>query len=217
MSRNSETIYFYFRFHKDFFTNERIRNMKHLPAYGYEFIVIYLELCCLSIENNGYLQVDRTVDGIPYVLNLAKDIGEDPEKVSLAITYFIKNNLVEVGEIEKGTEIFVPYVHYNTGKSSDEADKRRIRRLKQENRERLSETEIEKLPPVSDSRKNIKKYGRFKNVYLTDIEFNEFCEKYQDADAMIEFWGRDKKMKNLDVNNDYEILLKIASDQGKSK
>ena len=106
MSRNSETIYFYFRFHKDFFTNERIRNMKHLPAYGYEFIVIYLELCCLSIENNGYLQVDRTVDGIPYVLNLAKDIGEDPEKVSLAITYFINNNLVEVGEIEKGTEVF---------------------------------------------------------------------------------------------------------------
>lgn len=215
MSRNSETIYFYFRFHKDFFTNERIRNMKHLPAYGYEFIVIYLELCCLSIENNGYLQVDRTVDGIPYVLNLAKDIGEDPEKVSLAITYFINNNLVEVGEIEKGTEVFVPYVHYNTGKSSDEADKRRIRRLKQENRERLSE--IEKLPPISELRKNTKKYGRFKNVYLTDIEFNDFCKKYQDADAMIEFWGRDKKMKNLDVNNDYEILLKIASDQGKSK
>lgn len=78
MSRNSQTIYFYFRFHKDFFTNEKIRNMKHVPMYGYIFIVIYLELCCLSVENNGFLKIDKTVQGKPYILDLAKDIGEDP-------------------------------------------------------------------------------------------------------------------------------------------
>lgn len=220
MSKNSETIYFYFRFHKDFFTSERIRNMKHLPGYGYEFIVIYLELCCLAIENNGYLQIDQTVDGIPYVLNLAKDIGEDPEKVSLAITYFINNGLVEVMKIEKGTEVFIPYVYFNTGRSSDEADKRRIRRMMNKSGNRLfdasgeSQGEI-KLISISDEECN--KYGRFKNVVLTYEEFEELNRKYENFQSIIEFWGRKKKMKNIKANNDYEELQRILKAKGKPK
>lgn len=211
MSRNSQTIYFYFRFHKDFFTNEKIRNMKHVPMYGYIFIVIYLELCCLSIENNGFLKIDKTVQGKPYILDLAKDIGEDPETVSMAFTYFLNNELVEVVEEERFTEVFIEQVHFNTGKSSDEADKRRVRRLiKNQRKQGLLP---ENIPDVNEY---IEGKGIFKNVYITENEKRVLEEKYSNVDFLIAFWSRQKEMEKQVVDSDYEVLLKIAADKGKN-
>lgn len=189
--------YFYYRLINNFFRQEVIRNMKHIPVYGYHFVVIYMELCTLATEEKGILKVPK-IGEIPYIALLAKDIGEDAEMVGQAFTYFLSKGLIEKVEDEYSVNLLVPYVINNTGKGSTQAD---AKRLKYNNMK-------QHLLSNSKSNTSYKKYGLYENIKLTDLEYYELEEKTNNLKGIIDKISLEKSMgEEFDVN-DYELILK---------
>ena len=110
--------YWYFRFTDSFLSNEQFRNMKHVPIYGYKFIVIYLELASISLEHGGIIRVDKQPGENMYPVELAKDIGEDTAEVGYALSYFKEKGLIEVVEADYQVQIHIPKIKNNIGKSA---------------------------------------------------------------------------------------------------
>lgn len=189
--------YFYYRLISNFFRQEVIRNMKHIPIYGYQFIVIYMELCSLATEEQGILKVPK-IGEVPYIALLAKDIGEDTEIVGQAFTYFLNNGLIEKVEDDYSVNLLVPYVINNTGKGSTQAD---AKRLKYNNMK-------QQLLTSSKSNATYKKYGLYENIELTDLEYYELEGKTDNLKSIIDKISLEKSMGEEFDLNDYELILK---------
>lgn len=219
MRKNSE--YWYFRFTENFFRDEEIRNMKHLPMIGYQFIVIYLELCALSLRTNGYIKVKKQAIAQGYAIDLAKDIGEDAEITAQAISYYITQGMIEIIEDVDQVNIFVPHVKYNTGKSSKAADYRRAWELDRGNKgefmmidSKENERMYKQLQESTERIENCKTYGSFQRVRITDNEYHSLFKDYQNAQWLIDKLDRYKAMKDREYKNDYSALLEIADKKG---
>ena len=189
--------YFYYRLISNFFRQEVIRNMKHIPIYGYQFIVIYMELCSLATEEQGILKVPK-IGEVPYIALLAKDIGEDTEIVGQAFTYSLNNGLIEKVEDDYSVNLLVPYVINNTGKGSTQAD---AKRLKYNNMK-------QQLLTSSKSNATYKKYGLYENIELTDLEYYELEGKTDNLKGIIDKISLEKSMGEEFNLNDYELILK---------
>lgn len=189
--------YFYYRLINNFFRQEVIRNMKHIPIYGYHFVVIYMELCALATEEKGILKVPKMGE-MPYIALLAKDIGEDAEIVGQAFTYFLSNGLIEKIEDEYSVNLLVPYVINNTGKGSTQAD---AKRLKYNNMK-------QQLLTSSKSNATYKKYGLYENIELTDLEYYELEGTTNNLKGIIDKISLEKSMGEEFDLNDYELILK---------
>lgn len=189
--------YFYYRLINNFFRQEVIRNMKHIPVYGYHFVVIYMELCALATEEKGILKVPK-IGEIPYIALLAKDIGEDVEIVGQAFTYFLSKGLIEKVEDEYSVNLLVPYVINNTGKGGTQAD---AKRLKYNNMK-------QQLLTSGQTDVRTKKYGLYKNIELTDLEYYELEGKTDNLKGIIDKISLEKSMGEEFNLNDYELILK---------
>lgn len=197
--------YFYFRMTDSFLQDERVRYMKLIPSVGYEFIVIYLELCLLAMKTGGIIKIPR-VGEYSYVNILATDIGEDPKIVAQAFSYFLSQGLVEKVEEYDRWEIQLNYVLNNIGKSSNRADKLRL------------EYHQNKLPEPEEIREeNLKRksYGLMGNVNLTDEEYRELYISIPDIDELIKELDIRKAMGKDTDKSDFEEIRKIAKRWGK--
>lgn len=193
--------YFYYRLINNFFRQEVIRNMKHIPVYGYHFVVIYMELCALATEEQGILKVPKLGE-VPYIALLAKDIGEEAEMVGQAFTYFLSNGLIEKIEDEYSVNLLVPYVINNTGKGSTQAD---AKRLKYNNMK-------QQLLTSNKSNATYKKYGLYNKVELTNYEYNHLKNEIVNLEDIIEKLDLEKAMgKEYDIS-DYDLILKLAGE-----
>ena len=193
--------YFYYRLINSFFRQEVIRNMKHIPVYGYHFVVIYMELCALATEEQGILKVPKLGE-VPYIALLAKDIGEEVEMVGQAFTYFLSNGLIEKIEDEYSVNLLVPYVINNTGKGSTQADAKRLKynSMKQQ---LLTSGKVDTC---------YKKYGLYNKVELTNYEYNHLKNEIVNLEDIIEKLDLEKAMgKEYDIS-DYDLILKLAGE-----
>lgn len=196
--------YFYYRLINNFFRQEVIRNMKHIPVYGYHFVVIYMELCALATEEKGILKVPK-IGEVPYIALLAKDIGEDVEIVGQAFTYFLSNGLIEKVEDEYSVNLLVPYVINNTGKGSTQAD---AKRLKYNNMK-------QQLLTSGQTDVRTKKYGLYNKVELSNYEYNHLENEVVNLEGIIEKLDLEKAMgKEYDIS-DYDLILKLSDENGK--
>lgn len=192
--------YFYFRFKTDFFLSENIRGLKEIPVVGYKYIVIYLELCSLAIENGGILKI-RTFGEVYYTSQLAKHIGETVEDISIALSIFLKNGLVEKYDEDEFVKLHIPYVMNNTGKGSKDADRKRLEYTNQ----KLLENNLENNNLQLEDKKV---YGILKNIMLTEKDYEEL-DYYvgNKLDYLInEASLKKKRLKNIEVT-DYELIL----------
>ena len=97
MNRGTDDVFiWYYRMVFSFFTEERMRNMKHVPMYGYQFIVIFLELCGLATPTKGRITIQGYSPGEIAPI-ICKDIGEDAE-ITTQIFYPARTNRSLVGE-----------------------------------------------------------------------------------------------------------------------
>lgn len=188
--------YYYFRFKKDFFNDTKIWEMKRLPMYGYHFIVIYLELCGLATESGGILKI-RKIGDIPVLPDLALRIGENADTTARAFTYFLNNGLIEKVENEDEIHIVVDAVVNNIGKSSKDADRKRLAYYNEN---------YPQIAGVALKETTIKKYGLLKEVSLSDDEYEDLKGLCKNIDSHIEKLDLDKAMNKLEIENDYKFL-----------
>lgn len=213
MSSGPKTEIWYYRMVFSFFTEEKMRNMKHLPMFGYQFIVIFLELCGLATPQRGCITIQGYMpDSIAPVL--AKDIGEDAEITMQALNYFKAQRLINIWYEESSTKIHIPFLDDKIGKRSLESQKRYQRKLAERSRE---SEQLALQSAQEEQKKNCRKYGFFQNVYLTDEEHRQLRIIYRNAEELIRLVGIEKRRTGEDnpEETDYERCLEKGKTAGK--
>lgn len=200
----AEKRYYWLKLQDDFFESKRIKKLRRL-AGGDTFTIIYLKMQLLAMKRDGILEYTGLEP--TFAEELALDLDEEPDNVSLTIAYLLSCGLLETSDDK---EYFVPYAVLNTG--SEGSSTKRVR----EHRERKAlqcnagvtpvkqicngEKEIEKeqekkkekeseIMPAAPAPAKVKrhKYGEYDNVLLSDEEFHKLQAEFpQDWKARID-------------------------------
>ena len=139
--------FFWLKLKSDFFNSKEMKKLRKI-AGGDTYVIIYLKMQLLSLQNEGRLYYDGIDDDFPSEIALTLD--EDIENVRVTIAFLMRCGLIECVSEE---EYFMSQVPEITGKESDSASRVRKHRALQCNADVTSKmlqcdknvtTEIEK-------------------------------------------------------------------------
>ncbi len=139
--------YYWLKLKTDFFRQRSIKKLKK-EEKGDTYIVIYMKMLLLSIENSHKIAFDEE-DG-SFAEELSLEIDENEDDVRIAIDLFIKYNIIECVD-EK--ECFLPEGEKLTGSESESAERVRKHRAKKK-KELLEESEDNKREELNSSEEN---------------------------------------------------------------
>ncbi len=194
--------YWYFRLVKTTFNDDEIRYLKKLPD-GYKHVVIYLEICCLSVKDGGFVRIPRTSPLASFAADLALDLEEREGDVVKALKYLTELNLIEIIETVDQLEavLKIPKVINNTGRSTKYADYKRAERRE------LDSSDINLLPKTNEE----KRYGKHDNVFLTEEEYSSISSDEKYRNMIVNALSELKKMQSSNgEKSDYESCMEIA-------
>lgn len=142
----SEKRYFWLKLNKDFFNSKRIKKLRKL-AGGDTYTIIYLKMQLLAMQTDGVLKWTGLEDD--FASELALDLDESPENVSVTLQYLLSCGLAETDD---SVSFFFPWAVANTGSETDAAQRMRDSRARKTLcnnvtpalQERYTEIEIEK-------------------------------------------------------------------------
>lgn len=197
--------YWFFRLKENFFFKDKnIRKMKRMPnSVGYEYIVILLELYCLSLENGGVYEADHNAYGEVDFTAIASDIQhQDVSIVRMAVEHLIATGLIEVTDEEGFARFQFPQVVNSFARSSEAADKKRL----EYNRKHVLSK------PVGKEEEQGR--GKKKNVKISEPQYQTLCLAYEDADKIIDIYSLRKLPETED---DFSEICKMAAIIGKTK
>ena len=178
----SNKRYYWLKLKEDFFNEKRIKRLRKISR-GDTYIIIYLKLLLLSLKSNGKLCYDEVESD--FIKELALTIDESEDDVGVTLTFLLKQKIIE--ELVEDKEYFLTEIPRLIGSETAWADKKRkYRELKREdNVLKLSslcppnvqqEIELDKDIEIDiDKELDLyrKTYGKYKNVYLNDEDYNE--------------------------------------------
>ncbi len=202
--------YWYFRFNEHFFDDIKIAQMETIPG-GFEMLVILLKLYCLSVKERGMFRLPNA-NGEPDYEALARLTRHPRRTLEMAIQYFVSMGFVEIiiGHNAGETIFKTPRLENMIGKSSKEADRKRLARARQQQQN--------ELPENTDDRKvKCDKYGVFNNVYLFKDEYKALDDKYKNANELIDRVSIYKEQFKKEYENDYAAVLSFALKDGEEK
>lgn len=219
----SEKKYYWIKLKPSFFQSKEIKKLRKI-AGGDTYVIIYLKMQLLSLENGGKLYFDGIEDN--FAEELALSLDEDEENVKMTLAFLEKCDLIEQ---QTADEYVLPEVSENTGKETAAAI--RMRKYRERNnvtldcnnvtsmlQDRYIDIDIEKekekeLELESKSGKPQKhKFGEYKHVLLTDNEYKKLCDDYgqsiadkyiQKVDDYCEMKGKSYKNYNLAIRNTF--------------
>lgn len=114
--------YYWLKLKNDFFTSKEIKKLRR-TAGGDTFVIIYLKMQLLSLQNGGKIYYDGIEDD--FASEIALTLDEDPENVRLTMAFLQNCGLIECNEVN---ECFLTQVPEITGKESDSAERVRKHR-----------------------------------------------------------------------------------------
>lgn len=114
--------YYWLKLQDDFFTSKRIKKLRKI-AGGDTYTIIYLKMQLLAMKNNGMLEYTGLES--TFAEELALDLDEEPENVSVTINFLLSCGLLETND---NVEYFVPYAVANTGSETSSA--KRVREFR---------------------------------------------------------------------------------------
>lgn len=187
--------YYWLKLPDDFFGSKRIKKLRNI-AGGDTYTIIYLKMQLMAMKNGGMLEYTGLEPS--FAEELALDLDEKPENVSVTVNFLLSCGLLETND---NKEFFVPYAVLNTG--SEGASAKRVREYRSRKAllgntnetqvKQISNGEIEKeleLELEKDNRVKSKlkkhKYGEYNNVLLTDEELEKLKAEYSDWADRIE-------------------------------
>lgn len=115
--------FYWLKLKQDFFDRRVIKKLRRLPK-GDTFVIIYLKLLLLSLNDEGRLISEGIEDELAE--ELALDLYESEDDVRFTLRYFIDCGLAEIQE----TDLLLAEVNDCTGSESDSAARMRKKRLK---------------------------------------------------------------------------------------
>ena len=122
MAETGGKRYYWLKLQDDFFKSKRIKKLRKI-AGGDTYTIIYLKMQLLAMKSNGVLEytgLEQT-----FAEELALDLDEEPENVSVTINFLLSCGLLETND---NVEYFVPYAVANTG--SETSSTKRVREFR---------------------------------------------------------------------------------------
>lgn len=123
MAETGGKRYYWLKLQDDFFTSKRIKKLRKI-AGGDTYTIIYLKMQLLAMKNNGMLEYTGLES--TFAEELALDLDEEPENVSVTINFLLSCGLLETND---NVEYFVPYAVANTGSETSSA--KRVREFRE--------------------------------------------------------------------------------------
>jgi len=122
MSNNKK--YYWLKLMKDFFQQKEIKKLRKI-AGGDTYVLIYLKLMLLSINNNSTIYYERLDD--TFEEQLALEIDEEQTNISVVISFCIANNMI----IVNNDEYLIVAAQNLTGSETASAERKRNQREKE--------------------------------------------------------------------------------------
>lgn len=119
----AEKRYYWLKLQEDFFDSKRIKKLRKI-AGGDTYTIIYLKMQLLAMKNGGVLEYTGLEE--TFAEELALDIDEEPENVTVTVNYLLSCGLLETSDNQ---EFFVPYAVMNTGSEGSSA--KRVREFRE--------------------------------------------------------------------------------------
>lgn len=162
----SSKKYFWLKLKDDFFRQKEMKKLRKI-AGGDTFTIIYLKLMLLSMKNEGALEFSGIED--TFAEELALEIDEDTDNVSVTLSFLQKCGLLEVLNED---EMLLTKVPEMTGKESDSAE--RVRRLRDKKKIQALQCNTDVTNCNTEIEIDIEK-----EIDISSIEFSEFVKEYK--------------------------------------
>lgn len=159
--------YYWLKLMKDFFQKKRIKKMRRI-AGGDTYVVIYLKLMLLSINNDSIIEYEHVEETL--YDELAYELDEDVENIKVVIAFLIANNLMtQIDEYNYRLNEVENFI----GSESDSA--KRVRKHREEKRALQcnknvivcnTEIEIDAELDLKKENSHSKEFFDFKNDFI---------------------------------------------------
>lgn len=146
----AEKRYYWMKLKEDFFSSKRIKRLRSL-AGGDTYTIIYLKMQLKALKDDGILYFDGVMGS--FSEELALDIDENPDDVSVVINY-----LASVGLLETSDEIAYHLTYLDNLIGSETAHTQRQRdyiKRKKEMEASLNDAHVTPMLRSSDAEKEI--------------------------------------------------------------
>ena len=152
MENKRKKRYYWLKLKEDFFNSKEIKKLRKI-AGGDTYVIIYLKMLLISINNDCIISYDGVENTFEEELALQLDEGVD--NVRVTIMYLKAQGLLEQIELD-GTKYSLPYAIENLGSESASAERMRnkrerdkLRAIEQKKRNELNNEDIKKLSTAS--------------------------------------------------------------------
>ena len=98
--------YVWLKLKKDLKRQKNIKKLRKMPG-GSDYVLIYLGMQLLSLENEGKLYFEGTEEN--FAEQMALELDENVDAVKMTIMFLEKHNLIEFGEEQD--EYILPDLH----------------------------------------------------------------------------------------------------------
>ena len=170
--------YWWLKLQEDFFRQVEIKKLRKI-AGGDTYTVIYLKMMLLSLKNEGHIAYDCPES--EFIENLALDIDEDEENVSVTVAFLRKHNLLVESEFE--SDVSLPKAAEAIG--SETAVAERVRRHREKIKALQCNTSV-----TASNKCNELCHGEIE----VDIELEKELKKEKELDAEVE---KEKKKNSI--------------------
>lgn len=185
--------YYWLKLKRDFFKRHDIRIIEEMPN-GKDYILFYLKLLLESIDHEGNLRFSEAIPYNEQMLSVVTNTNVDIVRSAMKI--FIELNMMDILDDQT---IYMAEVDKLIGSETEWAKKKRLQRTKGDIVPQLSPkcpTEIEKekeketeketdrelefisAPPTPSPKPTRHKSGMYKNVLLSDEDYQELQEEF---------------------------------------
>ena len=218
----AEKKYYWLKLKKDFFTSIRMKKLRGI-AGGPTYMIIYLKLLLMTIDNDGVYQFQAVENSIGE--ELAVMLDEKPEDVGMTLNF-----LQSVGLLEQSEEgIVLSEALKMVG--SEGASAERMRKCR-ENKVLAShcdapvtncytekEKEIEKDKDKDKEKSKKSKFGEFGHVRLTDKEHEKLINDFgtELVDKAIQILDEAIEVKGYKYKNHNLVLRKWPIDEARKE
>ena len=224
--------YYWLKLKRDFFKRHDIQIIEAMPN-GKDYILFYLKLLCESVDHEGNL---RFSEQIPYNEQMLSTItNTNVDVVRSAIKIFSELGMMDV--LDDGT-YFMNEVEKMIGSETYWAERKRIQKerkmldsvgqdwkksndsgqfptspSKSIELEKDIDIEIEKKKSIKEK----KPYGEFKNVLLTDEEFEKLKQRFTDYETRIQRLSQYIASSGKRYKSHYATILTWANGEKKKE
>ena len=144
-----EKRYYWLKLQEDFFSSLRIKKLRKI-AGGDTYTIIYLKMQLLSIRNGGILKYTGIESS--FAEELALDLDEEVENVSVTLQYLLACGLIETSD---NIEFLLPFAVMNTGSEGSSA--KRVRDFRERQKALPRNSDVTPLKQICNGEKEIEK------------------------------------------------------------